>query len=1076
MAVFKCKMCGGVLDIREGQTTVECDYCSTVQTLPRLDTERRAQLYDRANHHLRNNDYDKAMGMYESILNEDSTDAEAYWLIVLCRFGISYVKDPLTGNYYLTVNRMLKTSIKTDADFKAALTYAADEEQKAIYVQEAAKILAIQQKFDAIYKEEEPFDIFISYKETDENGKRTPDSVLAYDLYHQLTQEGFKVFFSRVTLESIIGTEYEPYIFAALNSSKVMVVLGTKPQHFNAVWVKNEWSRYLALIHNGEQKVLIPAYKDMDPYDMPDEFQHLQAQDMSKLGFMQDLIRGINKIVKKDDNKQHSGADMASAASGGAGISQLLKRATLFLEDGEWEKADEYCERVLDIDPENAMAYLTKLCVKLQVTSTDKLSTYPESIKSQDLFQKAFKYADEQFKKELAGYELAIQKEIQRKEDEFRAEQERRRAKLEAAQKEAYLKEQETKNNYFNLAQRYEAEGNYIQAAKCYFRAGNIEGVRKTYNFSKKIALGSIVAAVNPEGKIYSAKSFLDIISDAYFYEACTEIVLSDSHFAGLRKDGTVVAGGKYDKGQGKVSDWKDIVCISAANGITVGLRANGTIVSTEPKYDNLGWTDIADILTCKNYLLALRQDGTVVASDETVNASVSSWTDIVYIAASGKNVAGITKNGRIVANKLLDERYLEIDDAMVVSWNKDELYVVDCRGKVHSHARNAYTHEKTENRVCDACGYINTETFEKCPLCGADNPDIHTADLKGADALENIFALTFSDSGEFAALSQNLSVISSVVDNLNVGKSGKIYTYSGITDELRDDCDKLFNTIVDNLKTSHNDFSEYEYDEKQICEKENGKIVANSALLKRFQAVCEKSSWSHAYLYKKFVDAGYTSVHIHTEYDTSEYATKADHSRYDSEMYRYVHTSYSTTPRSPTLLKTGLKTTYKIHVLCNSGTNSKPDKKANKLKAKSSSSSSSKKVSTGKLVKLAVFAVVAIAIAIFAFSTGNYPGGDGFIGDVFRTFSNNVSDIKQTFGIEDKDNAKNQGYYIMSSDYDSINIRTGAGSDNSVLTKVKDRDQKLYPTGETSDEWIQITINGETGWVHTSVVEFVDQ
>lgn len=35
----------------------------------------------------------------------------------------------------------------------------------------------------------------------------------------------------------------------------------------------------------------------MDPYDLPEEFSHLQAQDMSKLGFMQDLIRGINKIV-----------------------------------------------------------------------------------------------------------------------------------------------------------------------------------------------------------------------------------------------------------------------------------------------------------------------------------------------------------------------------------------------------------------------------------------------------------------------------------------------------------------------------------------------------------------------------------------------------------------------------------------------------------------------------------------------------------------------------------------------------------------------------------------------------------
>lgn len=69
-------------------------------------------------------------------------------------------------------------------------------------------------------------------------GRRTPDSVLANDLYHQLTQENLRVFFARITLEDKIGQEYEPYIYSALMSAKVMVVLGTKPEYFKAVWVK----------------------------------------------------------------------------------------------------------------------------------------------------------------------------------------------------------------------------------------------------------------------------------------------------------------------------------------------------------------------------------------------------------------------------------------------------------------------------------------------------------------------------------------------------------------------------------------------------------------------------------------------------------------------------------------------------------------------------------------------------------------------------------------------------------------------------------------------------------------------
>lgn len=301
MAVFKCKMCGGSLEVAEGLSVTTCEYCGTTQTLPRLNDDKIANLYDRANHFRRSNDYDKAMGIYEQILNEDSSDSEAYWSLVLCRYGIEYVEDPATKKRIPTVNRTQFTSIFSDEDYKSALQYA-DDEQKAIYEEEAKTIDNIQKGILEISNNEEPFDVFICYKETDNNGRRTPDSVLANDLYHQLTAEGFKVFYAAITLEDKLGSAYEPYIFAALNSAKVMVVLGTKPEFFNAVWVKNEWSRYLALIRGGAKKMLIPAYKDMDPYDLPEEFSHLQAQDMSKLGFMQDLIRGIKKIVSMDNN------------------------------------------------------------------------------------------------------------------------------------------------------------------------------------------------------------------------------------------------------------------------------------------------------------------------------------------------------------------------------------------------------------------------------------------------------------------------------------------------------------------------------------------------------------------------------------------------------------------------------------------------------------------------------------------------------------------------------------------------------------------------------------------------------
>lgn len=400
MSVFKCKMCGGTINFNPGDTVGVCEYCGSKQTLPRLDNDKKASMYDRANHFRRTNDFDKATNIYEQILNEDKTDAEAYWSLVLCRYGIEYVEDPSTHKRVPTVNRVQFTSIFNDDDYKSALEYA-DEYQREIYKEEAKTIDDIQKGILAISSKEEPFDIFICYKETDSQGRRTIDSVLAYDIYNKLTKEGYKVFFSRVTLEDKLGTAYEPYIFAALNSAKIMIAIGTKPEYFNAVWVKNEWSRYLALIKNGADKTLIPAYRDMDPYDLPEEFSYLQALDMSKLGFMQDLIRGVGKIIAIKDNQVK---EYKKSISTNTEIEPLLKRGFMFLEDGNWNSANEYFERVLDIDPENGYAYLGKLMVDLKANKLDYLADLEHSFKNNINYAKTIRFADESLCEKINDY------------------------------------------------------------------------------------------------------------------------------------------------------------------------------------------------------------------------------------------------------------------------------------------------------------------------------------------------------------------------------------------------------------------------------------------------------------------------------------------------------------------------------------------------------------------------------------------------------------------------------------------------------------------------------------------------
>ena len=303
MAVLTCKICGGSLEIVENTSVAVCEHCGRTQTLPKLDDETRMRRYDRANHHRRNNDYDKAMNIYESILDEDTTDSEAYWSLLLCRYGIVYVEDQKTGKHIPTMNRVQHTSILADADYKATLQYA-DSYQKQIYENDAKEIYQLQKRFLEISQKEEPFDVFISYKDKDDlTGQPTQDRAIAMEIYNRLHRENLKVFFSHFTLDNKLGEEFEPYIFSALNSAKVMVVLGTKKEYFEATWVKNEWSRFHALIQAGEKKTLIAAYKNMDAYDLPPELD-MQAQDMEKMGFLENLVYVVQRDIERYSEKK----------------------------------------------------------------------------------------------------------------------------------------------------------------------------------------------------------------------------------------------------------------------------------------------------------------------------------------------------------------------------------------------------------------------------------------------------------------------------------------------------------------------------------------------------------------------------------------------------------------------------------------------------------------------------------------------------------------------------------------------------------------------------------------------------
>ena len=406
MAIIKCKMCGGDLALTEGSSLAKCEYCQSVQTVPNVETEKKLVLFTRANRLRAACEFDKAFGVYEAIVAEFSEEAEAYWGLVLCKYGIEYVDDPATGKKVPTCHRSSYNSVMDDSDFEQVMENA-DAAARKVYREEAKQIEELRKGILEVSKNEEPYDIFICYKETAEDGQRTLDSVLAQDVYDALTDKGYRVFFSRITLEDKLGQEYEPYIFAALNSAKVMLAFGTDYEYFNAVWVRNEWGRFLKLMETDKNKHLIPCFKGIDAYDLPKEFAKLQAQDMGKVGAVQDLLRGVDKLITP--------AAVTTTKVQTADVTELLNLGNEALENGEWETAANRFDLALMADPKCAEAHLGRLMADRKWKKQTDLAKSWIKLEKFSRFREAMTYASDALKQELDEYSEKVKASIKKR-------------------------------------------------------------------------------------------------------------------------------------------------------------------------------------------------------------------------------------------------------------------------------------------------------------------------------------------------------------------------------------------------------------------------------------------------------------------------------------------------------------------------------------------------------------------------------------------------------------------------------------------------------------------------------------
>ena len=170
-------------------------------------------------------------------------------------------------------------------------------------------------------------------------------------------------------------------------------------------------------------------------------------------------------VTKKGAGPNGSNMQQGGVARVSGDPKVLLERAFMFLEDGDWAKADIYCESVLDQNPKCAEADLGKLMAEVEIRKKEDLSKAKEPLDQSDNYRKVMRFADESLRERLSNA-----KEVQHNEQLY-------------TEAMACMTAASDEGAYRNAAQKFYSLGSYKDASahreQCMQRADRIIADRR---------------------------------------------------------------------------------------------------------------------------------------------------------------------------------------------------------------------------------------------------------------------------------------------------------------------------------------------------------------------------------------------------------------------------------------------------------------------------------------------------------------------------------------------------------------------------------------------------------------------
>ena len=391
MSALRCTTCGSTKLVQKDDI-YECISCGNKLDFSNKNGAIQMRL-ERAADYRQSGEFNKARRIYDEIIFDykDNPVAEAYFGVFLCEYNVLFETDFQTGKMYPSFYSVNKTPVTGNVNLKKALDLAVLHGNEVYYgmLKQSEDIEFAREKYYAIAADTVPWDVFICFKKSAADGGSTYDYSLAQKLYAKLCTK-FRIFYSDISLDdNLARREYEPNIYYALYTAKAMVLICSENDYVESQWVKNEWSRFLALKPNG----LIPLFtKNCDIYSMPTQISKLQGFKEKEEDYfikLHDALHGIvfSKERKAEEERRAEEARIlrikkeeelknslleeirknAGISAAGVNILGMLERAKIELKNNDYEKAQEICDKALNYDPKSSEAWWLLFLAKKEI-------------------------------------------------------------------------------------------------------------------------------------------------------------------------------------------------------------------------------------------------------------------------------------------------------------------------------------------------------------------------------------------------------------------------------------------------------------------------------------------------------------------------------------------------------------------------------------------------------------------------------------------------------------------------------------------------------------------------------------